>query len=529
MSAGTPLAVLTNQTMQISKQEIRARWTSGTAIVLYVALLRMILYAIAGPNYGYFRDELYYLACGEHPAWGYVDQPPLIAWVAWLLQHTIGTSLYALRLLPALSHAVSIVLAGLLARELGGRRWAMFLAAFATLMCPVGLAFGHLFTMNAFDPVFWTAIAYCVARIVNREDQRLWLVIGALVGITLLNKYGIAFWVVGLLVGIAFTPLRDSLRQRWFWLACAIATLIALPNFLWQWSHHFPFLELMHNVRESGRDVVLAPLPYLKAQAETIGYATGTLVIFALIFLFTKAGQRFRALGWAYIIFLAMLMAMHGKMYYLAPVYPMMFAAGAVGFEIATARRAWVWAKPALTLVIAAISGVYAPLILPILPVNQFIAYEQKMGIHQQKFENQPEGKLPQLYADMFGWEQIAQTVAAYYRTLSPEEQSKTAIFANNYGDAGAIDFFGPKYGLPKAIGNHQNYWIWGPRQFTGESMIVLGEGHERNMQTKCASYSVIGHTDHPLSRPDEWLPIYHCRGLKPALPEMWPKNKHWD
>jgi hypothetical protein len=526
MSAGTPLAVLSQKARA---EHSRNRWTSGTAIVVYLACVRMLIYAYAGPHYGYFRDELYYLACGEHPAWGYVDQPPLIGWTAWLLQHTIGTSLYALRLLPALAHAGSIVLAGLLARELGGRRWAMFLAGLAALMCPVTLAFGHLFTMNAFDPLLWTAIALCVVRIVNTGDQRLWITIGALVGVTLLNKYGIAFWIAGLLVGIVLTPLRSSLWQRWFWIGCAIAAAIAFPNFLWQWRHHFPFLELMHNVRSSGRDVVLSPLGFLKAQAEMIGYATGMLVIASIAYTFTKAGSRFRALGVAYLIFVGEMMVLHGKMYYVAAAYPIMFAGGAVAIDLVTQRRALVWAKPALALVIAAISGIYAPLIIPVLPVNTFIAYEQKMGIHQQKFENQPEGKLPQLYADMFGWEQVAQTVAAYYHTLSPEEQRKTAIFANNYGDAGAIDFFGPKYGLPKSIGNHQSYWIWGPRDYTGESMIVLGDRYERNMQTKCTSYSVIGHTDYPLSRPDEWMPIYHCRGFKWNLQEFWPKMKHWD
>jgi hypothetical protein len=529
MSAGTPLAVLTQQSNHAHRRESRARWTSGTAIVLYLAALRLVLYAVAGPNYGYFRDELYYLACGEHPAWGYVDQPPLIAWVAWLLQHTIGTSLYALRLLPALAHAASIVLAGQVAKELGGRRWAIFLAGLATLMCPVGLAFGHLFTMNAFDPVLWTAIAYCVVRIVNRDEQRLWVVIGALTGVALLNKYGIAFWIVGLVLGIVLTPLRTSLRQRWFWIACAVAAFIALPNFLWQWNHHFPFLELMRNVRESGRDVALSPLGFLKAQAEMIGYASGLLVLAAIGFAFSRAGHAARSLGIAFVAFVAILIALHGKGYYVAASYPMIFAVGAVAVEVATTRRALSWIKPVIALLIFAVSAIYAPMIVPILPVNSFLAYEQKMGIHQQKFENQPEGKLPQLYADMFGWEQIAQTVTAYYHTLSPEEQSKTAIFANNYGDGGAIDFFGPKYGLPKSIGNHQNYWIWGPRQYTGESMIVLGEGDERNMQTKCTSYSVIGRTDYPLSRPDEWRPIYHCRGLKPPLPEMWPDNKHWN
>jgi hypothetical protein len=207
----------------------------------------------------------------------------------------------------------------------------------------------------------------------------------------------------------------------------------------------------------------------------------------------------------------------------------MVFAAGAVWVESATERRLWVWVKPTLALAIAGIGGIYVPTLLPVLSVPNFLAYEHKLGIEQQRFENQPQGVLPQLYADMFGWEEIAQRVAAYYKTLSPEDQRKTAIFANNYGDAGAIDFFGPRYGLPKAIGNHQNYWIWGPRDYTGESLIVLGEGRERNMKEHCASYSIIGNTKYPLSRPDEWKPIYHCRGYEWNLQEIWPRMKHWD
>jgi Dolichyl-phosphate-mannose-protein mannosyltransferase len=504
-------------------------FTSGTAIVLYIALARIVLYCFAGPHYGYFRDELYYLACGEHPAWGYVDQPPLIGWIAWLVEHSIGTSLWALRLLPALAGATTIVVVGLLARELGGRRWAMFLASLAALMAPVSLAFSHLFTMNAFDPLLWTAIAWLIARIAKGGREPLWLAVGALAGITILNKYGIVFWLSGVIAGLCLTPLRNSLRYRWFWLGCGLAAAIALPNFLWQWQHQFPFLQLMHNVRESGRDISLSPLPYLQAQAQMLGFVAALLAPFALLYFFSKQGRPFRALGWAYVIFLAEMMLLHGKMYYLAPVYPMLFAAGAVWLEGVTAHRAWIWAKPVLALGILAVGGVYAPTILPILSVPAFLSYEQTMGIEQQKFEHTKPGVLPQLYADMFGWEAIAQRVAAYYHTLSPEEQRKTAIFANNYGDAGAIDFFGPKYGLPKSIGGHQNYWIWGPRDYTGESMIVLGEGNVQNMQTKCASYSIIGNTNDPLSRPDEWLPIYQCRGFKWNLHEIWPQLKHWN
>jgi hypothetical protein len=522
MSANTPTAIA------IIEDQRSTPFTSGTAIILCIALVRLVLYCFAGPHYGYFRDELYYLACGEHPAWGYVDQPPLIGWVAWLLQHTIGTSLWALRLLPALAGAATIVLAGLLTRELGGRRWAMFLASLAALMAPVSLALSHLFTMNAFDPLLWTAIAYLVVRIVKGGDERLWVAAGALAGVTILNKYGILFWLSGLIIGVCLTPLRQSLRHRWFWFGCIVAAAIALPNFVWEWRHQFPFLQLMHNVRESGRDIVLPPLPYLQAQAQMLGFVAALLVPFALLFFFSRQGRLFRALGWAYLIFLAEMMILHGKMYYVAPVYPMMFAAGAVWIEAVTQRRIWIWVKPVLALAILAIGGIYAPTILPILSVPNFLAYEHTMGIEQQKFEHMPEGVLPQLYADMFGWEEIAQRVAAYYHTLSPEEQRRTAIFANNYGDAGAIDFFGPKYGLPKVIGNHQNYWIWGPRDYTGESIIVLGEGHESNMQTKCTSYSIIGNTEDPLSRRDEWLPIYHCRGFKWNLQTFWPEMKRW-
>jgi hypothetical protein len=503
-------------------------FTSGTAIVLYVALVRVVLYFFAGPHYGYFRDELYYLACGEHPAWGYVDQPPLIAWIAWLLRHTIGASLWALRLLPALAGASTVVLAGLLAREFGGRRWAMLLASLAALMAPVLLAMSHLFTMNAFDPLLWTGIAYLVVRIAKGGSPRLWLVVGALAGITILNKYAVIFWLGGVIIGIGLTPLRSSLRRRWFWLGCVLAAAIAAPNFLWQWRHHFPFLELMRNVRASGRDILLPPLPYLQAQAQMLGFVAALLVLFALLFFFSKPGRPYRALGWAYLIFLAEMMALHGKMYYVAPVYPMLFAAGAVWMEGATDGKRWIWAKPALALGIFAIAGIYAPTILPILSVPHFLAYEHAMGIQQQQFEHMQPGVLPQLYADMFGWEGMVQRVAAYYHTLSPEEQRKTAIYANNYGEGGAIDLFGPKYGLPKAIGGHQNYWIWGPRDYTGESVIVLGEHDERNMQAMCASHSIVGNNHDPLSRRDEWFPIYHCRGFKWNLQTVWPQLKRW-
>lgn len=502
--------------------------TSGAAIVASVALARIILYFFSAPHYGYFRDELYYLACGRHPAWGYVDQPPLIAWIAWLLEHTVGTSLWALRLLPALAGAATVILSALLARQFGGRRWAMFLAALASLAPPILLTMSHLFTMNAFDPALWTGMALLVVRIAKTGNQRLWIAVGALAGLTLLNKYGIAFWLAALIAGMLLTPMRRSFLQPWFWIGTMLAAVISLPNFLWQWQHQFPFLQLMHNIRQDGRDISLPPLSFLKTQAEMLGYVAAVLVVLALLFFFSRGGRAYRALGWAYLIFLAVMMALHAKMYYLAAVYPMMFAAGAVWLEGAAERKPWRWSRPALAGAIAAVSALYLPLALPVLSVPSFLAYEHAIGIRQPKFEHTRPSVLPQIYADMFGWQEMAERVAAFYKTLPPDEQRQTAIFANNYGEGGAIDFFGSRYGLPAAIGGHQNYWIWGPRNYTGASLIVLGEGNVRNLQQNCASYAVVGNTKTPFSRPDEWGPIYYCRGCKWNLQSIWPRLKHW-
>ena len=223
------------------------------------------------------------------------------------------------------------------------------------------------------------------------------------------------------------------------------------------------------------------------------------------------------------------MMLLHGKMYYLAPVYPALFAVGAVQLERMTAGRAWSWVKPSLAAAITAVGIAYGPTVLPVLSVPHFLAWEHALGVEQQQFEHNQPSVLPQIYADMYGWEEMAERVAAFYRTLPPDVQQRTGIVGNNYGDAGAIDFFGPKYGLPKAIGTHQTYWLWGPRQYTGESLIILGEGNPRRMAQLCSRYSVIGTTEHPLSRRSEWLPIYYCEGLHPDLPTLWPRIRHWN
>ena len=496
-------------------------------IAASVAAIRVLLYLIAAPHYGYFRDELYYLACGEHPAWGYMDQPPLIGWMAWALEHSIGTSLYALRLLPMLADAATIVLAGLFAKRLGGGRWAVLVASLAVLVAPISLAFSHLFTMNAFDPLLWLALAWLLVELLETGEQRLWLWIGALVGITLLNKYGVVFLLPGLLLGILLTPLRRSFVRPWFWMGTALATGIALPNFLWQMHWNFPFVQLLRSVR-NGRDVMLAPPAYLAQQAQMIGYLPVLLVVAALVFVFSAKGRRFALLGWGFLSVLGLMLVLKGKFYYVAPVYPIVFAAGAVGLERWTDARWSAWLRPAYAVLLLLTGAVLAPLAIPLLSEQNYIAYTHRLGIQQPKFENQPESKLPQIYADMEGWEERVRLVAAYFHTLSPEEQKITAIGAPNYGQAGAIDHFGPALGLPKAISGANNYWIWGPRGYTGESILFLDEDSPEKYEHMCQSLTVVARPSDPYSRPDENLPIYHCRGLKPGIQELWPRLKPW-
>lgn len=407
-----------------------ARFTSGFALVCYVALIRVALYVIAAPNYGYFRDELYYLACGEHPAWGYVDQPPMIAWMAWLLQHSIGTSLYALRLLPMLGDVGAIALAALLARDLGGKRWPMFLAALAVLVTPIYLALSHLFTMNAFDPMLWTLLAWLMVKLAQTGNEKLWLWIGALVGVTLLNKYGVLFFMVGLLAGVVIAPLRRSLIRPWFWLGAGLATVIALPNFLWQRHWNYPFVQLIVNVRKGPRDVMPPPLAYLGQQVQMIGFVSTVLVVLGLWFLFSARGRRYAVLGFGFLVFLGLMVALKGKFYYVAPVYPVMFAAGGVQLEQLTDGVKWKWVRPAYALAMVVVGALIAPTMIPVLPVKTFIAYSQGIGIKQQKFENQPLGELPQIFADMFGWEERVKIVADYFHSLPPDEQKVTAIGA---------------------------------------------------------------------------------------------------
>ncbi len=501
----------------------------AAALVAAIAALKLLVHLYAGRHYGYFVDELYYLACSRHLDWGYVDQPPLIALVAWLGRHLFGQSLVAIRIFPILAGTAEVALTAALARTLGGGRFAQALAAIATLAAPGILGLDNFLSMNAFEPLFWLACAWLVARMIQTGDRKLWIWFGLIAGFGLENKYSMAMFAAGLVFGLLLTAQRRLLASRWLWIGGAVAALIFLPNLLWNLHHHFPFLELQANIRRSGRDVPLGPLAFFGQ--ETLAMLPLSLPVWLAglwHYFRAPAGKPYRALGWAWLLTAAIVLAMSPRIYYLFPAFPVLFAAGGVAWEswLARPRLAWLkFAYPALLLVSGAL---LSPLAIPVLPPELYIRYTRAIHLEQPRIETHKLGPLPQIFADQFGWEEMTAAVARVYNALPPQARPDTAIFAQSYGQAGAIDLFGPPYGLPPAIGGHQSYWLWGPRAYTGQSMIVMGD-RQSTLERLFTTVQKVGAVTHPYSMPYNHIDLYYCTGMKRPLAELWPNLKNWN
>jgi Dolichyl-phosphate-mannose-protein mannosyltransferase len=505
-------------------------FSTDMAVAYLLAAVAIALQMATNGRYGYFRDELYYLALSHHLDWGYVDLAPMAPLVAYIGRVLFGDSLHALRLLPALAQGAEILITGLITRELGGRRFAVFVACLAVFIAPVVLANANRFSMNPFEPLFWMGAIYFLLVAINQDRPQFLAWVGVLVGLGLENKHSTAFFLIALLVGMLATVERRLFRSKWLWIAAGIIVLLALPNLIWQYRHGFATWVDLSNVKKIHKNVELPPLPFLKEQIIMLGPLTGLIWIAGLGFLlFHGEGKRYRVLGVTYLAFLAIMMALHGKNYYLAPIYPMLFAAGGVfwqKFFAAHSRLRWVKVVLPRVLVVAGI--VAFPLVLPILPPDKIVPYMQKLGVGMPRTETHMSSTLPQHFADEFGWPEMVAQVAGVYQAMPAEERAKTAILAGNYGSAGAIDFFGPRYGLPPSISAHQNYYNWGFRQYTGESLIMLN-WHLDDAQHWCNSVEEGPKVNNPYAMSLEHYTILICHGLKKPLAEAWPYFKVWD
>jgi len=332
-----------------------------------------------------------------------------------------------------------------------------------------------------------------------------------------------------LVLGLLLTPQRRLLGSRWLWVGGAIAFLIFLPNLLWNVQHHFPFLELQANIRASGRDVSLGPVAFFTQEMLLMHPMTLPIWLGGLWFYFgTQAGKPFRAIGWAWIFTAAAIVTLSPRVYYLFPAFPVLFAAGGAWWERLLASSRVTWLKVVYPALMLAGGAVFAPLAIPLLPPETYIRYSKALGLQQPAIETHELGPLPQIFADQFGWEGMAAAVAQVYNGLPPDVRARTAIFAQSYGQAGAIDLFGPKFGLPPAISGHQSYFLWGPRGYTGESMIVMGD-NQRNLERLFAGVRKAGRVYDPYSMPYNHLDIYYCSGMRRPLPEVWPRVKKWN
>jgi dolichyl-phosphate-mannose-protein mannosyltransferase len=505
-------------------------FSGGMAIAWVLAAVAVLLQMLTDGRYGYFRDELYFIATSSHLAWGYVDFAPLAALILRANRILFGESLHALRLLPALAQGAQIVLTGLIARELGGKKFAIFLSGLAVLVAPVILVMGGRYSMNVFEPLFWMGCVYFLLLAINRNQPKLLVWCGVLLGLGLENKHSTAFFLFALVVGIVATSERRLLKSKWLWIAVGIAFVICLPNLIWQYQHGFPTWVDLNNVRKTGKNTVLPPLRFLLQQIMMLNPASAFVWIAGLAFLFFhREGKRYRILGATYLAFLAVMMALHAKDYYVAPIYPMLFAAGGVYWEKLTVARAGLrWVRFALPVFVVAVGALAAPLVIPIFPIAKVVPYMESLGIKLPHTETHDSEPLPQHFADEFGWPEMVASVADVYNAMLPDERAKTGILAGNYGEAGAIDFFGARYGLPKSISAHQNYYYWGPRNYTGESLILL-QWDLDDAQRYCQSVEKGPTLDPYYGMDEERYTILVCHGLKATLPSVWSRLKHWN
>lgn len=511
-----------------SSRAPRAFLAGGMLIVVAIALGKLVFHCIFNNRYGYFRDEFDYLSCGDHLAWGYVDQPPLLPFLVRVSRIGLGDSLRSIRFLPAVATSAVVVLAAMIAREFGGRRFALILSAVCVLIAPIYLSGGSLLTTNCLEPLLWMGCVYFAILAIKR-DPRYWLWFGVAAGIGLEEKYSIAVFGFAIVVGLLVTKQRGALLNKWLWLGGVAAFLIFLPNLIWNINNHWPFLELMHNIRVDGRDVRLSAFQYFAQQILLAHLFTAPIWITGLLMLLLSARLRnYRLFGWSYLITFTAFVLLKGKNYYLAPIYPMLFAAGAVAIEAAIERARQNWLKPAIVVLLIAGGAWLAPLVVPIFSVDHFISYMNKLPFKVPRSEHSHESALlPQHYADQFGWEEMTAMTAQAWSRIPATERADCGIFAQDYGQAGAIDFFGRRYGLPPALSGHQTYFLWGPRNYSGNCLIVLDDKQE-TLDQLFDHVEYVGSSDNPYAL-ERHIPVFICKGAKfGSLAKLWPQLKKW-
>ena len=477
--------------------------------------------------YGFHRDEFLYIAQGSHLHLWRMDSPPFIGAIADITRGILGNSLWAIRFFPALAASILVLLAADIARRLGGKTFARLLAALLVFFAPIFLRPGALFQPVVFDQLWWTLGIWVIIRWRETEDGRWWIALGIAMALGLLTKFSIFVFGFGVLVGLLATKDRRILFTRWPWIALGVTFIIGSPSIVGQIRLGFPFVGMMQNLQSvqfthvswadfvTGQIFILSLVPFVIA-------LTGIIALFV-----SKRFARFRILGWIFAGTFAVLFIMHSKAYYLGAIYPAMLGAGAVILEkVGTGWRGTAF-KIAVVALVVANGIILIPMGVPVLPPKEMAKYAASLGLTQAVQTNTGvELRLPQDYADMLGWEQRVNAISGVYRSLTPEERSKAVIIGSNYGEAGAVDFLGPRFGLPHSICFEGTYWFFGPGRKAGTTAISIGFD-SLDLVKNWRSVTPMAHIMNKWTVPEEQdLTIYLCRNEMRTIQQLWPSLK---
>ncbi|HUI31276.1 MAG TPA: glycosyltransferase family 39 protein [Candidatus Acidoferrales bacterium] len=494
---------------------------------LAFALVLFALLMLTANNYGIFTDELYYVACAQHLDFGYVDHPPFIAWVT-RLSLLFGSSLYVLRVLPALAGSGTIILAALISRALGGGRFA---SAFASLTILCGTFFWVMFgfvSMNAYDVFFVTLASYLFILILKKGSAHLWVLFGVVVGIGLNTKLSMLVIAFGLFVGLVLTPERRLFRTRFPYTAAAVAFALYFPHILWQVVHGWPTVEFIRLAHEKNLDISVPGL--LGQLAFTLNLFLLPVWLIGLVELLShRISTSMRPLGIAIVVYFVVYLMNRSKFYYLIPPIPVLLAAGAVTLDRLTEAHGKRWIRTAAIIPIVSMGIATLPFGLPVLPIESFVSYARLWGLQGKiQMERNDAKVIPGYFGQRIGWDAFAKTVASVYKALPDSDRTQCGILGFHYGESGAVDYFGPSLGLPRAIGRHMSYWLWGPREYSGKVMIVIISGPGRidsffRTVKLCTTYEFPYVDDQ-----NRVKRIYLCRDPIEPMPKLWQRIKEF-
>ncbi len=490
--------------------------------LLIISLLKFFLLLIFAGNYGLFRDEFYYIECSKNLSWGFVDQQPFSALMLAISRLIFGESIFGVRIFAYAAGSATVFISGLTAKELGGGKFAQILTAICVLFSGVLLGTSGYYSMNAFDIFFSAILFWLLIRLVNTDNKKLWFFIGLLFGIGLQNKLTFLFLGFGLFVGLLLTPNRKYFKSVELWMGAIIAMLIFLPNIIWQILFDFPTIEFMRNAAMY-KNQPMGLIEFTMNSMLELNPGFAPFILTALYFLFFHPhGKKYSLIGWIFLSVFAVFVLNNGKPYYMGVLYPVVLAAGITGFEFISNKFGAAWLKPAAIVWIIPFTILITPFAIPVLAVDDFLKFQNVTGIKPASGERAELGSLPQFYADRFGWEELARQVSDIYKSLPDSSRQHAFVYAQNYGQAGAIDYYSTKYDLPKVISGHNNYWLWGyTDNFDGSTVIVIGSTLEDNLEF-FEDVELAAQHRNPLAMPFENVDIFICRNLKVTPAELW-------